>query len=330
MVSRRLAALGTLFVASSILACSALSGCAAQTDEEDESAGATGGDGTSADQLVGEHQLVGNELPDHTLALTFDDGPGPRTKELAEYLRDEGVHATFFINGMNVSGRQGVLEAVVAAGHMIGNHTQNHLQLTKLASSKVITEVTQTDEDIAAVQPTGPWLLRAPFGAWTSTTARAVNSTAMTKYVGSVFWDVGGELTSTAAADWDCWGKHVTIQKCGDLYMNEMKTRKRGIVLMHDIHNQTTDMVKAILPKLKADGWKFATLDDVPSIKRAFDAVPPGPDDCSSSTLGTSVPVNTCVQSRSNQKWSVCQDAEWVVVPSSDDAKCTGKKYPLP
>jgi peptidoglycan/xylan/chitin deacetylase (PgdA/CDA1 family) len=330
MFPRRLLA---VLLASSVAACASLSGCAAPTDgEAEDPSAATPGDGTSEEAIVSEHSLIGNELPDHTLALTFDDGPGPRTKELVDYLAAENVKATFFINGKNVPGRQIALDAVVGRGHILANHTQNHLQLTKLSSAKVITEVTQTDTFIASVQPNGPWLLRPPFGAWNGATARAINGTPMKKYVGSVFWDVGGELTSTTAADWACWGKGVSIARCGELYMGEMRARKRGIVLMHDVHDKTVDMVKAILPKLKAEGWKFATLEEVPSIKRALGAAASataGPDDCSSSTLGRSVPEGSCVQSRNDQKWHRCENKEWADATGAADPKCTGAKFPL-
>src|SRR4051812_46293731 len=96
-----------LMLATSVAACGVLSGCSAQTTEEEEddpSAAGASGDGKSEDAIVSEHQLTGSELPDHTLALTFDDGPGPRTKELADYLATEGVKATFFINGNHVPG----------------------------------------------------------------------------------------------------------------------------------------------------------------------------------------------------------------------------------
>jgi peptidoglycan/xylan/chitin deacetylase (PgdA/CDA1 family) len=332
MFPRRLVALA---LASSVAACASLAGCASPTgeEEEDPSVSADGtGDGKSEDAIVSEHSLVGNELPDHTLALTFDDGPGPRTKELADYLASEGVKATFFINGMHVAGHQAALDAIVGRSHILANHTQNHLQLTKLSSAKVISEVTQTDAFIKDIQPNGPWLLRPPFGAWNGATAAAVNGTEMKKYVGSVFWDIGGELTTHSAADWDCWGKGIAIERCGDLYIQEMNTRKRGITLMHDVHNKSVDMMKYILPKLKASGWKFATLLDVPSIKRQManvSAATAAPDACSSSTLGRSVPSGSCVQSRSDTKWHRCENKEWVAASGPTDAKCTGAKFPL-
>lgn len=327
------ARLVALALATTVAACSVLSGCAAQTSEEEDDPTIEGnGDGTTEDAITTEHQLSGSELPDHTLALTFDDGPGPRTGELADYLAAEGVKATFFINGRNVPGRQGALDKIIGRGHLVANHTQNHLQLTKLSGAKVVDEVTKTDAFIAAVQPHGPWLIRAPFGAWNGATSAAVNASPMKKYIGSVFWNIGGELTATSAADWDCWGKGVSIDRCGALYMQEMQTRKHGIVLMHDVHNKSVDMMKLILPKLKAAGWKFATLEEVPSIKRALgnaSTVTGGADDCSSSTLGRLVPEGSCVQSRSDQKWHRCENKEWQDASGPTDAKCTGQKFPL-
>ncbi len=275
------------------------------------------------DEIVSERQLMGNELPEKTLNLTFDDGPGERTKELAEFLAAEGIKATFYINGMKVPGRQAHIDAIVNRGHLLANHTQNHKQLTRLSSTQLIKEVSDTDAIIAAAQPDGPWLIRAPFGAWNGTVARSINGTPMKKYVGSVFWDVGGALTDTAAADWDCWGKGVSVQRCGDLYLNEIRKKKRGIVLMHDIHNKTVDMVKAIIPKLKEENFRFVQATDVPSIQRAMGAAPSNADECSSSTLGRSVAENVCVQSRSDEKWYRCLDSEWVASTGAADTRCT-------
>jgi peptidoglycan/xylan/chitin deacetylase (PgdA/CDA1 family) len=300
-----------------------VSGCSATAEDDDV---ATPGDGeTAEDDIVSERQLMGGELPPKTINLTFDDGPGARTAELADFLAANGIKATFFINGSKVPGRQSAIDAIVGRGHLLANHTHNHLQLTKLSSEKVVSEIAATDEIIVAAQPNGPSIVRAPFGAWNGAVARAVNATPMKKYVGSVFWDVGGALTATSAADWDCWGKRVTVERCGELYMTEIKTKKRGIVLFHDIHDKTVDMVKEIVPKLIADGFKFAKLEDVPSVKRALaagSAAPPA-GGCSSSSLGRTVAENACVQSVRDRKWYRCAAGEWAASSGPSDTKCT-------
>jgi hypothetical protein len=152
----------------------------------------------------------------------------------------------------------------------------------------------------------------------------------MKKYVGSVFWDMGGELTATTAADWACWGKGVSIARCGELYLSEIHSKRHGIVLMHDIHSNTIDMVKQIVPKLIAQGYKFAPLTNVPSVKRAIAGKTGGAitnDGCESATLGRSVAENVCVQSSSDKKWYRCVDSEWAA-STATDAKCT-KRFSL-
>ncbi len=330
MFSRRLLA---LLLASTVAACASLTGCSAPTGGEEEGDdSAAEGDGKSEDAVVTERQLFGNELPEKTISLTFDDGPGARTVELSEFLAAQGIKATFFINGKNVPGHQAAIDSIIGRGHVLANHTQNHLQLTKLSSDKVIKEVTDTDVTVARFQPNGPFLLRAPFGAWNGSTARAVNGTDMKKYVGSIFWDIGGDLTATTAADWACWGKGISVDRCGSLYMNEIHTKKKGIVLMHDIHNKSVDMIKAMVPTLKAEGYKFAAITDVPSVKRALGAVTAGTvgeNGCQSSTLGRSVPEHACVQSRSDQQWHRCAAGDWVGASGPTDAACTGPKFPI-
>jgi peptidoglycan/xylan/chitin deacetylase (PgdA/CDA1 family) len=66
------------------------------------------------------------ELPPHSVALTFDDGPGPRSAELARVLRDEGLPATFFVLGENVERYGSALDAYQDCGHVIGLHGDRH------------------------------------------------------------------------------------------------------------------------------------------------------------------------------------------------------------
>src|SRR4051812_18893531 len=97
-----------------LLIAGGLVGCAADADADDDAnddvASTDDGDGVVTQDLVGENQLTGSELPNKTIALTFDDGPGPRTEELATFLAAKGIHATFFINGKNAPGRQKALK----------------------------------------------------------------------------------------------------------------------------------------------------------------------------------------------------------------------------
>ncbi len=65
-------------------------------------------------------------LPPRCVALTFDDGPGPRTAELAQLLRDEGVPGTFFVLGESLHRHGDVLDTIRDCGHVIGLHADHH------------------------------------------------------------------------------------------------------------------------------------------------------------------------------------------------------------
>lgn len=306
-----------------ILAATSIAACSTSADDEE----AITGDGTAESDFVSERQLTGMELPSKTVALTFDDGPGNRTSELANFLADRGIPATFFINGMRVPGRQGALTTIAARGHLIGNHTQDHKDLLTLSPDQIVREVAQTDAFLNEFQPGAPRLLRAPYGSWNGNVSRILNNSGL-NYVGSVFWDAGGALTEHSAADWDCWGKNVPVDRCADLYMEEIRSKGRGIVLMHDIHDRSVDLIYRIVPMLQAEGYRFASLPQVPPIQRALAGAPAYHDQCASGTLGFAVDPQQCVQTRGSKQWWRCVAGEWNASSPSDGA-CKGF-HPLP
>jgi peptidoglycan-N-acetylglucosamine deacetylase len=313
-------------VALSIIPLAALQGCASADD--DDLPGEASPEGTdnevSEEDIISENQLKGRELGAKQLAFNFDDGPGPRTSELSAYLKSEGVPATFFINGKNVPGRQRVLQDIVRDGHILANHTQRHVKLTALSPANAVSEIAETDVFIAAVQPGGPWLLRPPFGAWNGSIARAGNASAMRKYIGSVFWDIGGDMTATNAADWACWSSRYRYSpsRCADGYLNEIRMRNHGIILAHDIHSPTIDMVKIMIPVLKREGYTFVALTQVPSIKSRLASPVDAAGTCYSTSLRRNVVSGACVRSTGDGNWYVCGDADWTKVPAETSPLC--------
>lgn len=259
--------------------------CKASSNNEEKTC--TGG------QALTATVFRGSSLPPKTIALTFDDGPGDRTAELSLYLKQEGIEAAFFVNGMRIDGTSGpVLQGLVDDGHLVGNHTEDHISLTGVTDAKprpaadvVVGELTNTDAKIAPYVKDNRWLFRPPYGDFDADTLAALAPTPMNKYVGPVLWDVGDRMdeANSRAADWDCWQdgadmKRFTVEQCGDLYIAEIKHQSRGIVLMHDPYfndkdpnlGGTVDMVKYIVPKLKAEGFTFTRVDKVPDIAAAL------------------------------------------------------------
>ena len=254
-------------------------------------------DACSESAALSTTPFSGHNLPPKTLALTFDDGPGVRTSELSHYLAANGIHAAFFVNGKMLWNGTDILAQLVADGHVIGNHTQTHANLTWLSWSDIIREVQQTDALIAPFVADGRFLFRPPYGAFNQNCLNALDSCAMAKYVGPVDWSIGGTMGSEQATDWDCWTPDGTsnppvldVKSCGDLYLDEIRKKSSGIVLMHDPYfingdptkGGTVDMVQYILPILVAEGYQFIRVDEVPDIAEALPPSstplpPPGP-----------------------------------------------------
>lgn len=100
------------------------------------------------------------------IALSFDDGPHPTyTQEILSILAEYGVPATFFMVGENVLYYPEAAEAVLAAGHEIGNHSYDHRRLTKLNEAGVRSQVSRCEEALASLGEYRPHLLRPPEGA---------------------------------------------------------------------------------------------------------------------------------------------------------------------
>jgi hypothetical protein len=85
------------------------------------------------------------------VALTFDDGPGPSTGTLLDTLAAAHVHATFFVIGRNVQALPALVTREAAEGHVVGNHTWSHRDLSRLGASDQRSEVSRTAEALAAL-----------------------------------------------------------------------------------------------------------------------------------------------------------------------------------
>jgi peptidoglycan-N-acetylglucosamine deacetylase len=259
-------------------------------------------------QALSAQEIRGGSMAPKTLALTFDDGPGPRTGELSTYLKAEGIQAGFFVNGRQLLNGTATLAQLVADGHVVANHTENHPSLTagfggtRPDDPTVIAELEQTDVKIAPFVTNERLLFRPPFGHYDATTHATLEPTAMNKYVGPIGWDIGEQMGPAQAADWDCWvkendsdGVQLTTEACGELYLQEIEAKGKGIVLLHDPYGwaegNTVDMVKYLVPKLKAEGFAFQRVDLVPAIDALLPPLPPedaGNDAASSSSGGGS------------------------------------------
>jgi peptidoglycan/xylan/chitin deacetylase (PgdA/CDA1 family) len=134
-----------------------------------------------------------------TIALTFDDGPQRGlTDDLLNYLKEQGVQASFFMVGKNIIGNEYLLQRMSDEGMSLGNHTFDHTPIVKMSKTNmngVYKEIAGADALISPHLRDGKHIFfRSPGGSWTNLIADAMNQMPdiAKKYIGPVFWDIGG------------------------------------------------------------------------------------------------------------------------------------------
>lgn len=234
--------------------------------------------------MFSDKLLIGSELPEKTLCLTFDDGPGRslsknrgvKTLELAKYLQKEGIVATFFMVGKFVKRYPEVVKEVKKLGHIIGSHTYNHPEMVKHFNKgkNIVSELAKTENLIKDYSDNNTIYFRPPHGRWDPSISNKLNHDLVTSinYIGPVGWEID-------AGDWIFWSKKDAdaAPKCAEAYLKIIHEKKRGILLMHDStadrnfvwayirrrNNKTLQTIKILIPQLKNDGYSFIGLNEV-------------------------------------------------------------------
>src|SRR5919198_2922892 len=154
-----------------------------------------------------------------SLALTFDDGPGPYTLRLVRVLRQEHARATFFLVGSRVGVWPSSVRAATRVG-ALGNHTWSHAHLVGLSPAAVRAELVQTQRIIGRTVGSVPRVFRPPYEEATAGHDRIARSLGLL----DVRWSVDAEDSSPAARPRSIVRALKPSLKPG------------AIVLLHDLH----------------------------------------------------------------------------------------------
>lgn len=205
-------------------------------------------------------------FPTHTVAgdpilyLTFDDGPLPgRTDGILELLKRHQARATFFVLGGLAERYPALIQAQVADGHALANHTHGHHTLEGVSWESFESNVLAVEEAVQRVLGEGPFLrqflryLRPPYAHTDENTA-------------SYAADLGYQLLSwdVDPKDWRRPGSEV-------IATNMLKHAYPGaVVLLHDGGgggSQTIAALEVVLEELGRQGYQFLPLPPV-ALKR--------------------------------------------------------------
>lgn len=178
---------------------------------------------------------------EHTVYLTFDDGPIPVvTPWVLDILDQYNIKATFFVVGDNVRKYPDIFKQVVERGHRIGNHTFNHVRGMRMRSSDYVANVDKCD----AFFKTN--LFRPPHGVLRPWEMDYLSDTYQV-----VFWDV-------VTRDYN---KHVSADKVFDII--KKYTRNGSIIVFHDSLRSCNSLYNSLARSIEwliAQGYGFKTL----------------------------------------------------------------------
>jgi len=201
-------------------------------------------------------EIFGNELPEKTLLLTFDDGPHPRyTDAILAILKKFEMQAVFFQVGRNLGkiapGGEVTLTPAAAAsfrilesGSSLANHSYTHAALPKLDPAGYANEIESTDKILKVILKSDPVLFRPPYGARTDEILSVVEGNRLK----SMMWNVD-------SLDWADPVPSSIVQRV----LDEVEKQGRGILLFHDIQKRTLEVLPTLLETLQARGYHFAS-----------------------------------------------------------------------
>ncbi|MGW2303354.1 bifunctional polysaccharide deacetylase/glycosyltransferase family 2 protein [Streptomyces sp. NPDC001809] len=200
---------------------------------------------------------VSYRIPDHTVVLSFDDGPSPEwTPKILDVLAAHDIRADFFVTGAMTTRHPELIRQIVAGGHEIGVHSFTHPDLVYQSETRISWELAQTQLALAGVAGVHSALFRPPY----SSDASALDdwNYPVIKYVGS-----HGYLTAFIDRDTHDWKRPGV-----DAIVEAAMPRKPGdgeLVLLHDAGGDRAETLAAleqIIVKLKGEGYRFATISE--------------------------------------------------------------------
>lgn len=178
------------------------------------------------------------------IALTFDDGPHPYyTGQLLKGLKERNVKVTFFITGQNVEAYPEIVKEIHEDGHLIGNHTYHHIQLTSQNAEAFKQEIVKTNEIIREVTGEDTIYIRPPYGSWDKEFEKELN-------MFPVLWTI--DPLDWCSSDVSC----IVSTVCA-------KAGENDIILMHDQYKTTVTAALEIVDELTKEGYEFVTVDEL-------------------------------------------------------------------
>ena len=187
------------------------------------------------------------ETEEKVVALTFDAAWGAdKTRGIIELLEKYDADGTFFLVGFWIDKYPEETKLIAEKGLEIGNHSNNHLHMSKLQNDEIKKEIESVNIRLQELTGKTPKYFRPPFGEYDN---KLLENVAALDMVG-VQWSVD-------SLDW----KGLSGEEIAKRVLS--RVHNGAIILFHNNSDHVLDALPIILPKLKADGYKCVSLDEL-------------------------------------------------------------------
>lgn len=178
------------------------------------------------------------------ICLSFDDGPDPRyTPQLLDGLAQRKVKASFFLTGKKAEEYPELVKRLQEEGHLIGNHTYSHLQLTRNNREQFKQELEKTNGIIEQITGEEVLFVRPPYGCWEKSLEEELN-------LFPVLWNID-------PLDWCSSDASRIVERVLS------GAKENAIILMHDEFPSTVTAALRVVDELQKEGYEFVTVDEV-------------------------------------------------------------------
>lgn len=192
------------------------------------------------------------DTAEKVLYLTFDAGyENGCTARILDVLKAHDVPAAFFLVGNYMEKNADLVRRMVEEGHIVGNHTMHHHDMSKL-SDKAAFAKELTDLEVCFKEITGkelPKYYRPPQGTYSEENLRMAQELGYK----TVFW-------SLAYVDWLNNDQPTREQAFGKLLP---RTHNGAVVLLHSTSATNAEILDELLSKWKEMGYRFASLEEL-------------------------------------------------------------------
>lgn len=211
---------------------------------------------TAGSNIRVSNSVNGRELPiycvetkEPKIALTFDAAWGNEdTQKILEVLKKHDVHVTFFMTGGWVENYPDDVKAILAAGHDLGNHSENHKNMSQLSDAEKKEELMKVHDKVRTLTGYEMFLFRPPYGDYDN----AVVNVAKDCGYYTIQWDVD-------SLDWKDYGVDSVIKT-----VTEHKHLGNGsIILCHNGAKYTAQALDTLITKLKEKGYTFVPVSEL-------------------------------------------------------------------